>query len=192
MPGAGPVTAPRRCTRCESGHDLARKHDMPPGLMPVGKFTWIRVRRVLGPATFPPQKSAALLIVAAELQAEAGQDGSGIRPGAEAIGEWTGLSRVTINRAVARLAELGLIYKAFDARGAGRGRASGGRAAVWELTMRAEHELLMEKAGYVLEWRGEEDGSARKYRHAKKMRRPGEPCLPASRQARSGKDGAPR
>lgn len=115
---------------------------------------------------FPPGRP--LIAVAAELYHEAATDGSDMRPSQAMMAEWTGYSERTVREAIAQLVAAGLLYRAFDASGAGRGKKTGGRAAVWELTMRIEHAELLEAAGFDLEWRGAEHGGARRYRHAAK------------------------
>jgi hypothetical protein len=150
-----------QCKRCESHHEMTRKHDWPPGLIPVGKFTWWKLIRVLGPDVIPPRSVTRGLV--AELYHEAAVDGTGIRPGNAALAEWAAASVRGVENGFVDLIRLGLVFKAVDSKSAGRAGGPG-RAAQWELAMRMEHELLLEDAGYDLEWL---EGT-RKYRHAKK------------------------
>jgi hypothetical protein len=99
----------------------------------------------------------------AELYHEAAVDGTDIRPGNAALAEWNGCSIRGIETAFAQLVDMGLAFKAASGKSGGRGGGPG-LAAAWELSMRMEHELLLEEAGYDLEW----IEGTRKYRHARK------------------------
>jgi hypothetical protein len=128
----------------------------------VGKFTWHRLVRLLGPGVIPPH--SVLRDVIHEIEFEAAEDGADIRPGDVALSEWTGAHLNSVAAAWRTLAALGLVHREYDARGPGRGGGPG-RVAVWSLTMRAEHWDRLEAAGWVLAMQAE---GSRKYVHARK------------------------
>jgi hypothetical protein len=137
---------------------------LPERLVPVGKFTWFPfLLRLLGPAVIPSR--SYVRDVAAVLYDQASTDGTDVRAGYDMVARWTGASDRSVRRAINDLVSLGLLHKAFDGTGPGRGKKTGqggGAPTVWHLTVTADHERLMEAAGWELSWQL----GARKFRHA--------------------------
>lgn len=157
------VRQPYRCRTCESGHDPHQPHQYGEQVLGrVGKFTWHRLLRLIGPNGL--EATGAMWAVLYQIEFEAREDGTGIRPGNANLHEWTGIaSKTTLANALKTLVDLGLLHKMYDGRSAGR-NGGRGQATVYELTMRREHVQLLEAAGFYVNWVMPERGA--KYIHA--------------------------